>query len=161
MREHGSILTNQELHMTNVLAFRKTASPADLQGEMERIQRFIRDGNFIKTGHTATVTYSVEQTGNGRMVDFELLIPLDKPFVPLEGWVCKPVFRLVNAVSVRHVGNPANLAEAHNKLSAYIQEHNLQAITPVYNVTVQEAQTQSEADRMVVDVYMGVSPNIL
>ena len=37
MREAGSILENQELHMKNVLSFRKKTTQAELQREAMRI----------------------------------------------------------------------------------------------------------------------------
>jgi hypothetical protein len=119
MREHGSILENQELHMTNVLSFRKKLSQVELQGDLARIGRFIEQGEYVKTGPTVTATFAVEPSG---MVDVEFLIPLDKPFAPPEGCICKPVFKLVNAVSIRHIGNPAALQETCNKLMAFVQE---------------------------------------
>ena len=159
------IKEGQEFHMSNVLSFRKKMSMVELQQESMQISRFIESGGFAKAGPTVTATFAIEQQGgttpDKQVLDMELLIPLDKPFTPPDSCVCKPEFRLVNAVSIRHMGNPATLQESCNKLMAYVEEHGLQPITCGYNVTVQEAKTQAEMDQMIVDVYIGISPNIL
>jgi DNA gyrase inhibitor GyrI len=62
---------------------------------------------------------------------------------------------------VRHTGDPARLQETVNALTAYIQERGLTPITAAYNATVKEAKTPLEVDDMMVDVYIGISPNIL
>ena len=55
----------------------------------------------------------------------------------------------------------AGLQESCDRLMAYIQERGLQPITCGYNVTVQEPKTAADANDMITDVYIGVSPNIL
>lgn len=155
------ILVNQELRMKNVLSFRKKLSAVALQQETERIGRFIENGGFNKTGPTASVTFAVEEENGEQIFDIEVLIPLEQPFTPPDGCVCKSEFRLLNAVFIRHTGDPARLQESCDKLTAYIQEHELQPITCGYNVTVQEPKTSADIDQMIVDVYIGVNPNIL
>jgi effector-binding domain-containing protein len=158
----GFIQENQELRMANVLSFRKKAAMAVFQDEISRITEFVNEGRFTKSGSTATVTYSVETDGDGaQLLDMEVLMPLNEPFSPPDGCVCKPAFRLMNAVKIRHEGNPAGLQSTANELLAHIRQKGLQPITPVYNVTVKEARTPLEADGMIVDMYLGVSPNIL
>ena len=39
-----------------------------------------------------------------RVMDVEVPIPLDKPFAPPAGCVCKPGILLTNAVTIRHIG---------------------------------------------------------
>jgi effector-binding domain-containing protein len=153
----SGILENQELLMTNVLSFRKTLTAMDFQRETERIGMFVGSSGLTKTGPTVTATFAVE----GQVMDIEILIPLDKPFTPPEGCTFKAEFRLINAVVIRHTGNPSTLQESCDKLMAYVQERGLQPITCGYNVTGREALTPLEIDQMIVDVYIGISPNIL
>jgi effector-binding domain-containing protein len=157
----SAIRENQELHMTNVLSFRKRAAMAEIQTELARVGRFVEDGGFTKAGPTVTATFAAEVIDGAQVLDMEVLIPLDKPFTPPEGCTLKQEFRLVNAVVIRHTGNPAGLQSTINGLLAYIQQKNLTPITPGYNVTVREVKTPAEIDDAVVDVYLGISPNIL
>jgi effector-binding domain-containing protein len=158
---NGAIKENQELQMTNVLSFRKRTAATEFQAELARIGKFVEDGGFTKTGPTVTATFAAEVENGAQMLDMEVLIPLDKPFDPPEGCVCKPEFKLVNAAVIRHTGNPAGLQSTVNKLLAYIQQKGLQPITSGYNVTVKEAKTPLEVDEMIVDIYLGISPSIL
>jgi len=155
------ILTNQELCMSNVLSFRKKIPVHNLQNEVERMEKFIKDGGYTKAGPSVSATYGLELQNNEQMIDVEVLIPLDKYFVPPEGCEYKAEFKLVNAVSIRHTGNPARLQETCDKLMAFIEEHKLSPITCGYNVTIQEPKLQAGVESMIVDVYIGISPNLL
>ena len=156
-----SIKDNQELRMTNVLSLRKKLSTIELQSETVRIGKFIEEGGYTKTGPTVTATFAVDQQAGTQVLDVEMLIPLDKEFIPPDGCVCKPEIILTNAVSIRHTGNPSGLQGTCNLLMAYIQENGLQPITCGYNVTIKEPKTPAEVDQMIVDVYIGLSPNTL
>ncbi|GHU94852.1 hypothetical protein FACS1894208_06650 [Clostridia bacterium] len=155
------IQEHQELRMSNVLSFRKKLTQAELQAEAARVNAFIEGGGFAKTAPTVTATFAVEGTGASQTMDIELLIALDKEFTPPEGCTRKPEFVLTNAVPIRHEGSPAGLQQAGAALTAYLQEHALTPITTGYNVTVRDAKTPAEMDNMIVDIYIGVSPNIL
>lgn len=153
----AEILTGQELHMTNVLSLRVKGTQADMQREMGRVGQFIQNEGLAVTGATVTTTFAVE----GGILDLELLIPLDKSFVPPDGCTCKPEFRLVNAASIRHIGSPAGLQRSCDELVAHIQRRDLTAITNGYNKTVKDAKNPDELDDMIVDIYIGISPNVL
>jgi hypothetical protein len=157
----GEIRESQELRMANVLSFRKQLAASEMQVELAKIGKFVEDGGYTKTGPTVTATFAVESEGGSQVLDMEVLIPLDKPFTPPEGCALKPEFLLTNAVTIRHIGNPAGLQNTVTALTAYIQERRLTPITAAYNVTVKEARTPLEVDDMIVDVYIGISPNIL
>jgi hypothetical protein len=126
----ADIRGNQALRMTNVLSYRKRAAASEFQAELVRIGKFAEDGGYTKTSPTVTATFAAEVENCVQMLDMELLIPLDMPFTPPEGCVCKPEFLLTNAVVIRHTGNPAGLEKTVNELLAYIQQKGLQPITP-------------------------------
>ncbi|MDR0489750.1 MAG: AraC family transcriptional regulator [Oscillospiraceae bacterium] len=158
MREHGSILEGQEIYLTNLLSFRKKLTQDELQSEVARIGQYIEKCGLTKLGPNISVTFAVEQDG---VMDIEMLFQLDKTFAPPDGCVCKPLFKLTNAVSIRHAGSPATLQETYSKLMEYLRQRDLQPITSGYNVAVKDAKSIDEIDRMIVDVYIGVSPNVL
>lgn len=108
-----------------------------------------------------TATFSVENNGLQPIMDIEVLIPLNKEVHVPADYKFKPVFRLNNAVKIRHRGNPAMLQNSANELMRYITDHKLMPITAGYNVTVQEPADQNDVDSLIVDMYVGVSDNIL
>ena len=106
-------------------------------------------------GNPVTATYTVEQDE----IDMELLLPLDREITPQERYVFKKEIRIVNAVMAAYKGHPMGLQDACNQLNQYIVEHGLQPITVGYNVTKKTDMLCLENTE--VDVYVGISPNIL
>ena len=53
------------------------------------------------------------------------------------------------------------MQESVNKLIGYLNQNKLTPITSLYNVTVNEPKTPMDIDNMVVDMYIGVTDNIL
>lgn len=94
-------------------------------------------------------------------MDIEVLIPLDKRISVPSGYTFKPIFRLNNAVKIRHIGNPATLQNSANELMRYITDNELMPITAGYNVTVQELVNQTDIENLIVDMYVGVCDNKL
>ncbi|MDR0906632.1 MAG: AraC family transcriptional regulator [Oscillospiraceae bacterium] len=161
MSNEKGIKENQEFRLTNLLSFRGKMSAAELQEISHRINTFIELGGYKKTGPTVSCTFSVEPQGSEQLIDMEILVPLDREFTPPEGCTRKPEFLLTNAVTIRHIGNPAGLQETAEQLVAYIQSRELTPVTAGYNVAVQDAKTPLEIDNMIVDIYLGINPNIL
>lgn len=60
-----------------------------------------------------------------------------------------------------YFGNPALMQNTANELMAYIKNKGLMPITAGYNVTVQEPSSPTDMDSLIVDMYIGVSDNIL
>ena len=71
----------------------------------------------------------------------------------------KQLFKIVNAVYVRHEGNLAFLQKFMMKCF-YITK-TVCTKTPAYNVTVKDLLPGMSADELVIDVYIGVVKNIL
>jgi hypothetical protein len=156
MREPGDILVNEELRLKNVLSFRKKMTASEVQNESKRLKDFIINNGYKKEGITVTVTFGIEQQNGEQVFDTEILVPITQQFIPPEGCICKPEFKLVNAVSIRH-GDIASVQENVNRLMAYIRQKGWQPITRAYNVNVEERLT----GKVVMGTYIGVSPNVL
>ena len=150
----------QELRMKNVLSYRAKITQTEFNNAGLAINKFIEDGGFKKTGPTVSVTFSIEQQGADHIMDTEILIPLDKEFNPPDGCTKKPEFYLTNALAIKNIDSLVMVQKAYEVLSDYIARQNLQAITSAYNVTIQEPKTLT-GDGMIMDVYIGVSRNIL
>ena len=156
-----SISEHQTLEMHNVLSYRAKLTQQELQAKSLEIEQLLKDAGAKRAAPTATTTFSIEQGADGPVMDVEILIPLDREIAIPAGYAWKQHFLLSNALRIRHVGNPATLQNTIDELNAYIAEHKLTPITTSYNVTVKEAKTPSEIDDMEVDIYVGISPNIL
>lgn len=156
-----NITENCKLELENVISFRGKVTQQQMSQIMKEMEQIIRDNLAEKNGPSVTATFSVENNGLQPIMDIEVLIPLNKEVQVPADYKFKPLFRLNNAVKIRHRGNPAMLQNSANDLMRYINDHKLMPITAGYNVTVQEPADQNDVDSLIVDMYVGVSDNIL
>lgn len=96
---------------------------------------------------------------NADKVDIELLMPIDRKLATSDKFTYKEKLKIVNAVVAKYKVYPNGLQDACNELNRYIMEHKLQPITVGYNVTKKTDMLNPENTE--IDVYVGISPNIL
>lgn len=149
------IKENQELNIANVLNYKGKVKQAELENVGKEMESYIQKAGAKRVGNPTTATYAVE----GDMIDIELLMPIDKSIDSTDKFVFKNQIKIVNAVVACYKGHPLGLQEACNQLNQYIVEHKLQPITVGYNVTKKTDMLDPENTK--VDVYVGISPNIL
>ena len=139
------IKENQELNVTNLLSYRGKLK----QTELENI------GKEMESYNPITATYELE----GDEIDIELLMPIDKSIESMDKFDFKNQIKIVNAVVASYIGHPMGVQDACNQLNQYIMERRLQPITVGYNVTKKTDMLSPENTE--IDVYVGISPNIL
>lgn len=155
------IETGKEIKLKNVLSLRKKMSQADINSEMIKIGKFLQDNGAKKAGPVVTATFAIDTLNGQSILDMEILIPLDKEIAVAGEYTLKPVLHIVNALYARHEGNPSTLQNTYNKMLAYINQNRLQQITAGYNVQIKDMLTGMSPDDMIIDVYIGMNPNIL
>lgn len=156
-----NITENCKLEMENVISFRGKVTQQQMSQIVKEMEQIISENSAEKKVFSATATFAIENNGSQPIMDIEILIPLNKEIHVPSDYKFKPIFRLNNAVKIRHQGNPAMLQNSANELMKYISDHQLTPITTGYNVTVQEPTNQNDVDSLIVDMYVGVSDNIL
>ena len=149
------IKENQELNVTNVLSYRGKIKQAELENIGKEMESYIQNAGAKRLGNPITATYAVE----GNEPDIELLMPIDKSIDSTDKFAFKNYIKIINAVVASYKGRPIGLQEACNQLNQYIMEHKLQPITVGYNVTKKTDMLNPENTE--IDVYVGISPNIL
>lgn len=152
---------NQTYEMSNVISYRAKMTQQEVNDTMNRLGAFIKDNGLTKSGCVTTTTFSVENVSGTQLMDIEILCPVDKVCDVPQGFTFKPEFKLNNAAKITHNGNPANMQESVNELIGYLNQKKLTPITSLYNVTVNEPKSPPDIGSMVVDMYVGVSNNIL
>ena len=152
---------NQTYEMNNVISYRAKMTQQKMNDTMNRLGAFIKDSGLTKNGCVTTTTFSVENVSGAQLMDIEILCPVDKACNVPQGFTFKPKFRLTNAAKITHKGSPANMQNSVNELVGYLNQNKLTPITSLYNVTVNEPKSPADIDGMVVDMYIGVSNNIL
>ncbi len=155
------ITENTSLEMTDVLTFRGKVTQQRLNDVAKEMADIIRINGAKKTMSGVSATFAVENSGGEIIMDIELMYPLDRDIYVPAPYTIKPVFRLKNAVKIRHMGNPATMQDTANELMQYIKFKKLTPITSGYILTIQEPSGPDDTDSLIADIYIGVSDNIL
>lgn len=149
------IKENQELNVTNLLSYRGKLKQTELENIGKEMENYIQSAGAKRVGNPITATYELE----GDEIDIELLMPIDKSIESMDKFDFKNQIKIVNAVVASYIGHPMGLQDACNQLNQYIMERRLQPITVGYNVTKKTDMLNPENTE--IDVYVGISPNIL
>ena len=149
------IKENQELNVTNLLSYRGKLKQTELENIGKEMVSYIQSAGAKRVGNPITATYELE----GDEIDIELLMPIDKSIESMDKFDFKNQIKIVNAVVASYIGHPMGVQDACNQLNQYIMERRLQPITVGYNVTKKTDMLNPENTE--IDVYVGISPNIL
>lgn len=155
------IESGKSIRFENLLSLRKKVTQEELNGQMMKIGQFLKEKNLKKNGPIINTTFAVEMKDNKQILDTELSIPVDREIELPAEYTFKKVFNLVNAICIRHTGNPMTLQNTYNDLNKFLTENKLQPITPAYNVTVNDVTDTAKIDEAIVDIYLGVNPNMI
>lgn len=151
----AEILSGQTLEVDNLLSFRGKIKQTDIEFIGRDMENKINLAGANRIGTPITVTYGIEEDE----LEIEILIPIDKPMESIGKYLYKEKIRIVNAIVVKHRGNPGTLQNTCNELNQYMAEHKLMPITAGYNVT--KRMNPVDIQDTEIEVYVGVSPNIL
>lgn len=149
------IKENQELQVANLLSYRGKVRQAEIENIGQEMESYIQNAGAKRVGDPITATYAIE----GDTIDIELLMQIDMSIDSTDKFVFKSQIKIINAVVAAYKGHPIGLQDACNQLNQYIMEHKLQPITVGYNVTKKTDILNLENTE--IDVYVGISPNIL
>lgn len=148
----------QSLILYNVLTFRGKINQQEIADISKEIDEILAQNSAKKEGSTVTVTHNVSVEKGEQVIDFEMMIPLNKEIIVPENFNFLPSFVLNDAIKVRIEGNPQQMQSAVQILVEYLKSNNLQPDTPLYVVTVREAKTALDIDDMITDLYTGIRP---
>ncbi len=154
----GSILENQQLEVKNLLSLRGKFTQEEIPAAMQKLKVYADMQGVRPVGGPISVTFGVEQTADGILADTELLMPVDGAVAGNEEIARKERLFLTNAVMLQYAGSPVMFQNACNELNTYIQEKGYVPITAGYTVTKGVDQLSGT---MEMEVYVGISPNVL
>lgn len=149
------IKESQELNETNLLSYRGKVRQVELEQIGKEMDSYVQQMGAKSVKTPITATYAAI----GDTVDIEILMPVNKVIDSTDKFAFKSQIKITNAVVVAYKGHPMGLQEACNELNQYIAEHKLQPITVGYNVT--KNMDTLNLENTEIDVYVGISPNIL
>ena len=100
------------------------------------------------------------QNGNGS-VDMEVLIPVDKAFEDTDDYKFKKELKLVNCLSVSHIGNPADFQKKVLELQMHIKNKKLIPISNLYTLSLKNVNGKEGTDQFKAICYISINPNSL
>lgn len=156
-----TISENSTLEMDNVISYRGKITQQQTAQIMDELGQIIKENNAKKNGPAVTATYAIENDGMQSIMDIEILVPLSRKINVPSNYTFKPVFRLKNAVKIRHQGNPKMLQNSADELMEYISVKRFMPVTAGYYVTIREPVNKNDVQGLIVDMYVGVTENIL
>lgn len=153
------IFKNQILQYENVLSYRTRMRISDVNKMIGFIQRNTDALNLKICGNIAATVYEKENISGMEMSDIEFLIPVNKKISESSAFKFKPIFRIVNAVKIRHEGSMSGIECSERVLDEYISQNGLQPVTQIYYLFIQSTEYDNKDN--IVDIYKGISENIL
>lgn len=155
------ITEHNTLNMNNLISFRSTLNQQGVFQAMKEIDMIVSESKTERNGSVVTTTYSSKMENGEMVMDVEILYPVLQKIDLPSGYNFKPVFHLCNTVKMRYQGSPMKAQEAMKEFMLYITEHNLKLITSIYTVIAYEPKSKEEFENYTVEVYVGISENIL
>ncbi len=155
----SSIKTGVNIKFENLLSIRKKIDQRDVDKEIMKIKSFFIESGINKNGPLISATFGIENVNDCPIIDIQILVPMDKKTELPDEYTFKDVFYLENAVFSKHTGNPAMIQHTYDQMLEFIRNNRLQQITAAYNVQTKEIS--NSIDDFSVDIYIGVSANIL
>lgn len=149
------------LEQFNLLSFRKEMTQKEVVEKSREIEELIKREGAERIAPVMSTTYAVRENAGDSLMDIEILVPLNKRINFPVGYQWKERLFVTNAVLIKHKGHPAGLQNTFDILNEYMQKNQLTPITGAYNVPVKEAKNPMEVNDMEIDIYVGISPNIL
>lgn len=152
-------LEQQHLELENVLSYRTRVDINRLSGILRYAEKNADALGLIITGNILfTITEKISDS-NKCIVGIEVLIPVNKKFESCEQYIFKPVFKLVNAVSVRHCGLYSEIDSVSTSLEDFLKRKNLKPISNIYYMAV--SNNEEHPLSSILDAFVSVNENLL
>ena len=152
-------LEQQYIELENVLSYRTRVNINRLSGILRYAEKNADALGLIVTGNILfTITEKISDS-NKCIVGIEMLIPVNKKFESCEQYIFKPVFKLVNAVSVRHCGLYSEVDSVSTSLEDFLKRKNLKPISNIYYMAVRNNEEHPLSS--ILDAFVSVNENLL
>ena len=152
------ILEQQQLDVRSMLSFRGKVKQDSLPTVMRSMKEYAESQGRRATEGPISVTYAVEASPEGMVSDTEILLPISGEVEANEMFAWKERLYITNAVKLMYAGTPELFRAACEEMNVYVQEKKYVPITAGYVVTKGFDQLTGLIS---MEVYMGISPNIL
>lgn len=149
------IIENQSLILHNLLSYKTELRLKDIPEFIKHMRDSLSVLNI--RSNNKFIFRITDDVSSEKKISAEILIPIDGEFTAGDEYTLKPVFKLINAVSLRHEGEISFITDSRDILQKYISNNSYEAITcPYYRII----RSDNEHD-CIIDIYIGINGNTL
>lgn len=151
-------MDRQFIDIENVLSYKTTVDVTKLGSLIGYVRR---NADALEQEVNGKIIFTAfESIGDmsRKVLDVEILLPVNKPFKSTDRYVFKPKFKLVNAISARFCGLRTGITSINAEMTRYLAANNLSAISNIYYV---DANSRDNADDEIFDAYVSVNENVV
>lgn len=155
---HCVISEKQTLEAHQLLVFFGELMKKDVSQKVAEMSAYAKSRGVNVIGNVISVTFSSSDSEKGRVSKVGIYLPVDRQLENRDDVVWQERFFLSNAVKLEFEGTPEQFPEACRRLEEYIREKKLKVVTDGYRVM---KMVNEHSNRIAMDIYVGVSENIL
>ena len=145
------IIEHQDIQLNNLISYNTKVKHSDIL----KLTQYISDNlHVLDLKKNDNIIFAEKDHVNDEMVNVEILIPVKGKIEKCREYDYKPIFKLNNAVIIRHEGNLNDLPQTENILHNFIKEHDFQASTQPYYIVVRNGTVDS--DDCIIDICIGI-----
>lgn len=149
-----NILLEKKYEESNLIAISGKYNLNSFNQLVQDTLRIFKPYSKYSQEYIITTTKSLEVVNNEQIIDVEILFPISHRIQVQEPYIFKEQIRITNALYLK-LDDIAKLQDAMNKINQYVIEKKLQPITSAYLVQ------SMEEGKPAIEIYMGISPNVL
>lgn len=154
------IESEKSIKYENVISLRKKIIESEIKMLVGKFISDLQQTEAKKNGPMITATFGMEEINGEKILDMELLIPVDRKVELPKEYVFKPIFHIVNAIYTRYIGNPYEIQNTYVELAEFIQDNKFQQITVAYNFNIND-ESAVHGLTPIIDIYIGINPSVL
>ena len=145
------IIEHQDIQLNNLISYNTKVKYSDIL----KLAKYISDNlHVLELTKKDNIIFAEKDHINNEVVNVEILIPVKGKIQECKEYDYKPIFKLNNAVIIRHEGNLNSLPQTAHILQNFIKEHNFQASTQPYYIVVRNGTIDS--DDCIIDICIGI-----
>lgn len=145
------IIEHQNIQLNNLIIYHTKVKHSDIL----KLTQYISDNlHVLNLKKNDNIIFAEKSHIDDEIVNVEILIPVIGNIQKCNEFDYKPIFKLNNAVIIRHEGNWNELQNTENLLHDFIKKNNFKAITSTYYVVVRTGNSNSED--CIIDIFIGV-----
>lgn len=145
------IIEHQNIQLNNLISYSTKVKHSDIL----KLTQYISDNlHVLDLKKNDNIIFAEKAHDNEETVNVEILIPVQGEIQKCNEYSYKPIFKLSNAVVIRHEGNLSDLSQTEALLQDFIREHDFKTSAGPYYVVIRNGDQNS--NNCIIDICIGI-----